>query len=137
MRTRIASTAAFAAALLVGMPAFADIVGVSRCDQQENGVFRPGLMTVAPDGTRTLYPVGENGLTETIIFSRSEAFAWVESQGLFPAGTTFANYNGYICGLPCEECAPEDAAADAEEPGETNGNDHQQDRDRDREGNDD
>ncbi|MGP1356596.1 hypothetical protein [Roseicyclus sp.] len=102
--------AALAAAILSAAPALAQSVGVSRCDRQEGAVFQPGLMTVDAAGTRVFHPVGENGLTESIVFNRDEAFAWVAGQGLFPAGTVFGDYDGYICGLPCEECAPEEEA---------------------------
>ncbi|MCU4652150.1 hypothetical protein N8I71_04875 [Roseibacterium sp. SDUM158016] len=101
-----------AAALATGLfagPVSADVVGVSRCDEAVNGVFRPGLLTVESDGTRTFHPVGENGLTETITFNQSRAFEWVAAQGFYPEDTTFADYDDFICGLPCEECPAEDA----------------------------
>jgi hypothetical protein len=118
MISRCARYPVLFAACLIAAPAFADVVGVSRCDQQQDGVFRPGLLTVSSDGTRVFHPVGENGLTETTVFNRSEAFAWVANQGLFPAGTTFENYDDFICGLPCEECEAEETE---EEPDHTNG----------------
>ena len=134
MNTRIFGITALTAALLAGMPVSADVVGVSRCDQEENGVFRPGLMTVAPDGTRTFHPVGEDDLTETIVFNRAQAFGWVEGRGLFPAGTTFVNYDDYICGMQCEECAPEDVDAEPDDEGDTNGQNQEQEQNREREG---
>ena len=98
---------AVATSMLAG-PLAADVVGVSRCDRAVDGVFKPGLLTVESDGTQTFYPVGENGLTETITFNRARAFEWVAAQGLFPEGTTFADYDDFICGLPCEECTEEE-----------------------------
>jgi hypothetical protein len=86
----------------------ADVVGVSRCDEAVDGVFRPGLLTLEADGTRTFHPVGENGLTEAITFNRTRAFEWVEAQGFYPAGTMFEDYDDYICGMPCEECEEDD-----------------------------
>ena len=101
--------------LMLAAPAFADSVGVSRCDREDGGVFRPGLLTVERDGTRTFYPVGENGLTETIIFNEGQAIDWIRAQGLFPEGTMFGDYANVICGLPCEECAPDEEAPDEQE----------------------
>jgi hypothetical protein len=107
MTTRATLIAALLAASALVGPAAADAVGVSRCDEAVDGVFRPGLLTLEADGTRTFHPVGENGLTEAITFNRARAFEWVEAQGFYPAGTMFENYDDYICGMPCEEC-PED-----------------------------
>lgn len=103
------------AAAMLATPVYADFVGVSRCDELSDGVYRPGLMTVEADGTRTFHPVGVNGLTETIVFNRRRAMEWVEGQGLFPEGTTFGNYQRHICGILCEECA------DTEDQDRTNG----------------
>jgi lipid-binding SYLF domain-containing protein len=91
MTTRATLIAAMLAASAFVGPAVADVVGVSRCDEAVDGVFRPGLLTVEADGTRTFHPVGENGLTETIAFNRTRAFEWVEAQGFYPAGTMFAD----------------------------------------------
>lgn len=118
MKTRYTLTVAVLATGLMAGAVAADVVGVSRCDQDVNGVFQPGLLTVEPDGTRTFHPVGENGLTETITFNRERAFDWVRAQGLFSDGTTYENYRGYICGLPCEECAPEEAEQEGDLPDE-------------------
>jgi hypothetical protein len=109
MTTRATLIAAMLAASAIVGPASADVVGVSRCDEAVDGVFRPGLLTLEADGTRTFHPVGENGLTETITFNRTLAFEWVEAQGFYPAGTMFTDYDDYICGLPCEECEEEDS----------------------------
>ena len=106
----ILRAAALATGLLAG-PVAADVVGVSRCDQAENGVFRSGLMTVESNGTRTFHPSGEGGLSETIVFNREQAFEWVAAQGFFPAGTTFTDYDDFICGLPCEDCPADDPPA--------------------------
>jgi lipid-binding SYLF domain-containing protein len=71
MTTRATLIAAMLAAGAIVGQASADVVGVSRCDEAVNGVYRPGLLTVESDGTRTFHPVGENGLTETITFNRT------------------------------------------------------------------
>jgi hypothetical protein len=118
MKMRNVLTIALAAVSLSAGAAVADMIGVSRCDQEVNGTFQPGLLTVDPDGTRVFHPVGENGLTETITFNRQQAFDWVEAQGLFPDGTVYANYDGYICGLPCEDC-PADEPPEADLPNGT------------------
>jgi hypothetical protein len=109
MTTRTTLIAAMLAAGAIVGQASADVVGVSRCDEAVNGVYRPGLLTLESDGTRTFHPVGENGLTETITFNGTLAFEWVAAQGLYPAGTTFTDYDNFICGLPCEECEEEDS----------------------------
>jgi hypothetical protein len=104
-----------AATVLAG-PLAAQSVGVSRCNQLgESGTYEPGLLAVEQDGTRTFYPAGANGLTESIVFNRQRAFEWMRAQGIFPEGTVLNNYSGFICGLPCSDC-PEDTE-EYEQPG--------------------
>lgn len=101
---------------LLAAPVLAETVGVSRCNREADGGFRPGLLTVEADGTRTFHPVGENGLTESIVFNRAAAIAWVAGQGIYVAGTVFDHYDGFVCGLPCEECAEPVEQTQPEEP---------------------
>ena len=105
-------------AAMAASPVYADFVGVSRCDQENNGTFTPGLLTVEQDGTRTFYPVGENGLTSTIVFNCRMATDWVEGQNLYPAGTMFGECRNYICGVLCEECEEDVQEESVEEPQE-------------------
>jgi len=65
------------AAAIVAAPAYAGFVGVSECDQVVDGENVLGLMTLEADGTRTFHPVGEGGLTDTIVFSEQKALEWV------------------------------------------------------------
>ncbi|MBY4891554.1 hypothetical protein KUL25_02100 [Rhodobacteraceae bacterium N5(2021)] len=119
MRHQLKISGLAAVLALLAAPIMADTVGVSRCDQEADGVFRPGLLTVEADGTRTFHSLGENGLTEDIVFNRAAAMEWIAAQGIYPDGTVFNNYSGYVCGLPCEECeepAEETQIEDPEEP---------------------
>lgn len=126
MKRSLSLIAALGAASLLAGAAVADTVGVSRCDREQNGTFRPGLLTVDAEGNRVFHPVGENGLTESIVFNRGRAFDWVEAQGIFPEDTIFENYTNYICGLPCEECEEESPASEQDDDPE-NGN-HEEER---------
>lgn len=128
MKRSLSMIAALGAASLLAGAAVADTVGVSRCDRQENGTFRPGLLTVDSDGNRVFHPIGENGLTESIVFNRSRAFDWVEAQGFFPEDTIFQNYTNYICGLPCEECEEETPAAEQDDDEPENENHEEEER---------
>lgn len=102
--------------VLLAAPVMADTVGVSPCNREAEGVFRPGLLTVEADGTRVFYPVGENGLTETIVYNRAAALEWIAGQDGFAAGTVFGNYDGFVCGLPCEECGEPSQQTQPQEP---------------------
>lgn len=110
------------AIVIFGAPVSAEMVGVSHCSQLQDGVHQPGLLTVEPDGNRTFFPVGENGLTEAIVFSERRALEWIAAASVFPADTVFGNYAGFACGMPCEDCAGEEVPAqepeDPQEPTE-------------------
>ncbi|MDG4649225.1 hypothetical protein P6F26_12280 [Roseibacterium sp. SDUM158017] len=122
MKRILVMGATLAAAGVVAGVASAETVGVSRCDSQiDGGYFAPGLMTVDASGNRQFFPVGENDLTEAIVFERALAFAWVEAQGLFPEGTVFTDYDGYICGVASEDAGNRggnDAGTDSDSDGD-------------------
>lgn len=110
----VLATAALAVGLLPGA-AGAETVGVSRCDREVDGALETGLMTVDASGNQIFRPVGEDGLTQSIVLDPFRAFEWVAGLGQFPVGTTFANYQGYFCGELIEAAADLSEEVDGEE----------------------
>ncbi|MBL4628482.1 MAG: hypothetical protein JKY00_10685 [Roseicyclus sp.] len=93
---------AIAAAILISgamttLPAMADAVGISRCNAS-GGTSTPVLHFVN-GGERFVIGIGERGLTRNVISSERRAIQWAAASGLFPEGTVFGNYAGYVCGL--------------------------------------
>ena len=115
-KTRILALSAALASTLA-FPAFADFVGVSRCAATD-GSNSPALHFVS-GGDRFLVIVGTGGLTRSIAFNERRALEWARNSGLFPEGTTFGNYDDFVCGILNEdEEAEEQPAPSPEEPEE-------------------
>lgn len=82
-------------------PAEANTIGVSTCSSA--GSSGAPTLHIVDGASRYSIPVGQNGLTSTIIFNKARAFAWLVSSGLFPDGTNFGNYDNFTCGIQTEE----------------------------------
>lgn len=90
------------------IPALADFVGASRCSLP-GAPSQPALHIIS-GADRYLIPIGENGLTATILSDDRETFSWLAASGLFPDDTVFGNYNDFICGNPVEDVETEQVA---------------------------
>ncbi len=105
-----------AATAALSVPVAAGFIGVSRCNQA-GGSSAP-VLHIVDGGDRFVVPVGENGLTRNTVLSERRAMAWAAASGLFPEGSVFGNYSGYICGLQVEDTEPEQEPEPTPEPEE-------------------
>jgi hypothetical protein len=85
-------------------PALAGFVGVSRCSLP--GAPSQPALHIINGADRYLIPLGDNGLTTSILFDEHEAASWLAATGLFPTDTVFGNYHEFVCGLPVDEADP-------------------------------
>jgi hypothetical protein len=78
-------------ALLAAVPSGANALSVGRCNALIDGVYRPVL--VVQDGeTRSLHPVGDDGLTRSIVFNPVAAMDWAaQNFGADPASVSYAD----------------------------------------------
>lgn len=72
----------------------AKAITVSRCNALVDGIFRPVLVVQPTHGEKTVYHLGEAGLTRQILFNEAAALAWVK-QLLGEEAETVD-----ICGVP-------------------------------------
>ncbi|MEJ6388858.1 hypothetical protein [Gymnodinialimonas ulvae] len=86
------------ATALFAAPASANFVGVSLCNDANSSTFGTVLHIVDGGARYTIAP-GQAGLTPNIIMNERAAIQWVSASGLFPQGTVFGNYSGYVCGM--------------------------------------
>ncbi len=88
------------------MPVHADPVGVSPCSIEVGpGSYTPALH-VKQNGISTIYPVGYNGLTPSIISNRAAAFEWVRANLGLPDDTYLRDFHNFVCGILNEEPDP-------------------------------
>lgn len=104
------------ATALLSLPAAAGFVSVSRCN--EAGGTSPPVLHFVNGGDRFIVRIGERGLTRNVIFNERAARAWAAASGLFPEGTVFGNYSGFICGLPSEDIEVTEEPLEPAEPEE-------------------
>ena len=72
----------------------AKTITVSRCNALVDGIFRPVLVVQPTHGEKTVYHIGDEGLTRQILFNEAAALAWVK-QLLGEEAETVD-----ICGVP-------------------------------------
>ncbi|HID68378.1 MAG TPA: hypothetical protein EYP31_09030 [Roseibacterium sp.] len=114
---------AIAAAILISgamttLPAMADVVSISRCNAP--GGTSPPVLHFVNGGERFIIGIGEHGLTRNVITSERRAIQWAAASGLFPEGTVFSSYAGYICGLQNADPEPRAPAPSEPRPPEDN-----------------
>ncbi|OHC52662.1 MAG: hypothetical protein A3D16_23515 [Rhodobacterales bacterium RIFCSPHIGHO2_02_FULL_62_130] len=72
----------------------AKAITVSRCNALVEGVYQPVLVVQPTKGEKTVYHIGDEGLTRQIIFNEAAALAWVKQRFGENAGAVD------ICGMP-------------------------------------
>lgn len=72
----------------------AKAITVSRCNALLDGVYRPVLVVQPTHGEKTIYHIGDEGLTRQIIFNEAAALAWVKQR--FGEDASAVD----ICGIP-------------------------------------
>src|SRR3989338_8439660 len=58
----------------------AKAITVSRCNALVEGVYQPVLVVQPTKGEKTVYHIGDEGLTRQIIFNEAAALAWVKQR---------------------------------------------------------
>lgn len=66
-------------AVVFGAGSAASAMTVTRCNKLINGVFRT-VIIVNHDGEKTVYPLGEDGLTRRIAYDARAAIAWASQK---------------------------------------------------------
>ena len=72
--------------LVLAGSAGAQALTVTRCNVMKDGVFRPALI-VDQGGQKTVFHIGEDGLTRSTIFDAGKAVAWAEAKFGVEAGS--------------------------------------------------
>lgn len=105
------------AAGLLAAPASANFIGVSLCNESNTATHSP-VLHIVDGGDRYIIAPGQGGLTTSTIMSERDALQWASASGLFPPGTVFGNYSGYICGMQRgeEPSQPQEETPVASEP---------------------
>ena len=75
--------------VILGYAPGAGALTVTRCNILTDGVFSPAIL-VENDGQTQVFRVGDSGLTRRILFSETEALAWV--QGVFGGSTVVPTF---------------------------------------------
>jgi hypothetical protein len=102
-------TRSFAVGLLIVSTAHgASALTVTRCNQLDDGVFRPVLI-VEHDGQTYVHSMGEDGLTRSTLFNPGEALAWAKAR--YGADATVPASYADACGYSGGGSGPVPAAA--------------------------
>lgn len=73
-------TRTFAVGVLIVSTTYgASALTVTRCNQLSDGVYRP-VLVVESGGTTTVHPMGEDGLTRSILFNPKAALEWAKER---------------------------------------------------------
>jgi hypothetical protein len=112
--TRLGAAICIATGLLTA-PAFANFVGVSLCNDANSPTHSP-VLHIVDGGSRYTIAPGQGGLNTNTIMNERRALQWASASGLFPQGTVFGNYDGYVCGMLRGEDQREEAPAASEPP---------------------
>lgn len=65
--------------LVVSTAQGASALTVTRCNQLDDGVYRP-VLVVEHDGQTQVHMLGEDGLTRSILFNPAAALAWAQER---------------------------------------------------------
>jgi hypothetical protein len=65
--------------LIVSSAQGASALTVTRCNQLDDGVFRP-VLVVELDGERFVHGMDDDGLTRSILFNPADALAWAKAR---------------------------------------------------------
>jgi hypothetical protein len=73
-------TRAFSVGVLVVSTSYgASALTVTRCNMLSDGVYRP-VLVIESGGSTTVHPMGEDGLTRSILFNPAAALAWAKER---------------------------------------------------------
>lgn len=65
--------------VIVMGPVGAEALTVGRCNHLIDGVYKP-VLVVKNNDSKTIYQIGENGLTRSVVFNDEAALAWASEK---------------------------------------------------------
>jgi hypothetical protein len=83
--------------LVISTAQGASALTVTRCNQLDDGVYRP-VLVIEHNGETHVHAMGEDGLTRSILFNADAALAW--AQELYGADATIPATYSDNCGSP-------------------------------------
>lgn len=83
--------------LVISTTQGASALTVTRCNQLDDGVYRP-VLVIEHNGETHVHSMGEDGLTRSILFNANAALAWAQQR--YGADATVPATYGDNCGSP-------------------------------------